>query len=113
MPLACPQIKKLSEELDVKIANINNFKITEEQAQHKLSCRLKENLQIQVEKWKANKNTNPTLAYMEIQLESLKQLKTDALKLATKLEWNSESFGISAVELDEVIIEISLVCTRK
>ena len=33
IPLACPEIKKLSEELDQKIANINNFKITEEQAQ--------------------------------------------------------------------------------
>ena len=108
VPLACPEIKKLSEELDQKIANINNFKITEEQAQQKLSSRLKENLQVQVGKWKENKNSNPTLAYMEVQIESLKQLKTEAFKLATKLEWTPESFGISSVELDELIIEISL-----
>ena len=45
---------------------------------------------------------------MEVQIESLKQLKTEAFKLATKLEWTPESFGISSVELDELIIEISL-----
>ena len=27
VPLACPEIKKLSEELDQKIANINQFKV--------------------------------------------------------------------------------------
>ena len=69
---------------------------------------MKENLQIQVRKWKENKKYNPTLAYMEVQIESLKQLKTEAFKLATKLKWTPESFGISSVELDELIIEISL-----
>ena len=52
VPLACPQIKKLSEDLDAKIASINSFKYTEEQAQQKISCRLKENLVNQVEKRK-------------------------------------------------------------
>ena len=57
----------MSEELDQKISNINSFKVTEEQAQQKLSSRLKQNLKIQVEKWNENKNSNPTIAYMEVQ----------------------------------------------
>ena len=52
--------------------------------------------------------SNPTISYMEVQLESLKQLKSEAFKLATKLEWTVDSFGISSIELDEIIIEISV-----
>ena len=51
--------------------------------------------------------SNPTISYMEVQLESLKQLKNEALKLATKIEWTADSFGISSVDLDDIIIEIS------
>ena len=69
---------------------------------------MKVNLQVQVGKWKENKSSKPSLAYMEVQVESLKQLKTEAFKLATKLEWTPESFGVSSVELDELIIEINL-----
>ena len=48
VPLACPDINRLSDELDSKIQSINSFKITEEMAQEKLSRRLKENFKIQV-----------------------------------------------------------------
>ena len=44
---------------------------------------------------------------MEVQLDSLKQLKNESLKLATKVEWTKSSFGISSVDLDDIIIEIS------
>ena len=44
---------------------------------------------------------------MEVQLESLKQLKNEALKLATKIEWTADSFDISPMDLDDIIIEIS------
>ena len=44
---------------------------------------------------------------MEVQLDSLKQLKNEALKLATKVECTKSSFGISSVDLDDIIIEIS------
>ena len=50
VPLACPEIKKMCEDLDQKISNINSFKTTEEQQQKKLSSRLKENFQTQCEK---------------------------------------------------------------
>ena len=33
VPLACPEIKKMCEDLDHKISNINSFKVTEEQQQ--------------------------------------------------------------------------------
>ena len=39
IPLACPLIKQLSDDLDAKIQNINNFKLTEEMQQEKLSNR--------------------------------------------------------------------------
>ena len=45
IPLACPLIKQLSDDLDAKIQNINNFKPTEEMQLEKLSNRLRENLQ--------------------------------------------------------------------
>ena len=98
----------MSEELDTKIASINSFKLTEEQAQEKLSARLRENLKTQVAKWKENKKSSPILAYMEVQVESLKQLKSEAFKLATKLEWTPETFGVSSAELDDLIIDINL-----
>ena len=55
-------------------------------AQEKLSRRLKENVKLQVAKWDENSKSNPSLAYMEVQVESFKQLKAEAFKLATKLE---------------------------
>ena len=45
---------------------------------------------------------------MEMQVESLKQLKAEAFKLATKLEWTVETFGISSAALDDLIININL-----
>ena len=62
VPLACPEIKKMCEELDQKISNINSFKVTEEQAQKKLSSRLKQNFKNQVKKWSTNKMSNPTIS---------------------------------------------------
>ena len=75
-------------------------------AQEKLSARLKANFKIQVAKWDENSKSNPSLAYMEVQVESLKQLKAEAFKLATKLEWTVDTFGISSAELDDLIIDI-------
>ena len=107
VPLACPQIKTMSEELDQKISNINTFQSTEEQQHRKLSSRLKENFETQCEKWRTNKVSNPSISYMEVQLDSLKQLKNEAMKLATKVEWTKSSFGISSADLDDIIIELS------
>merc|ERR1712055_763307 len=56
LPLSCPQIKAMSEDLDEKIAKINSFKATEEQIQKKLSSNLKENLKLQCDRWAANFN---------------------------------------------------------
>ena len=47
------------------------------------------------------KNGEPT------KLDSLKQLKNEAMKLATKVEWTENSFGISSADLDDIIIELS------
>ena len=69
---------------------------------------MRENFKIQVAKWKENSKTNPSLAYMEVQVESLKQLKAEAFKLATKLEWTVDTFGVSSNELDDLIIDINL-----
>ena len=82
--------------LDAKIQYINNFKPTEEMQLEKLSNRLRENLQTQVAKWISQKN--PTLSYLEVQCESLKQLKIEAFKLATKMEWAVHLFGITSAE---------------
>ena len=78
VPLACPQIKTMCEELDQKISNINTFQSTEEQQHRKLSSRLKENFETQCDKWRTNKISNPSIPYMEVQLDSLKQLKNEA-----------------------------------
>ena len=104
--MACPLIKQLSDDLYATIQDINNFKPTEEMQLEKLSNRLRENLQTQVAKWKSQKN--PTLSYLEVQCESLKQLKIEAFKLATKMEWTVHSFGITSAELDDILIEINL-----
>ena len=63
VPLACPEIKKMCEDLDQKISNINSFKTTEEQQHKKLSSRLKENFKTQCEKWRTNKISNPSISY--------------------------------------------------
>ena len=57
-------------------------------------------------KWKSQKN--PSLSYLEVQSESLKQLKIEAFKLATKIEWTVDSFGISSAELGDILIDINL-----
>ena len=85
----------MCEDLDEKIAKINSFKATEEQMQKKLSSNLRENLKTQCERWKTNKNSNPGISYMEVQLETLKQLKKEAVSLATRVDWTESSFGIS------------------
>ena len=107
VPLACPQIKNMCEDLVQKIANINSFKATEEQQHKKLSSNLKENLKIQCEKWKSNKISHPSISYMEVQLDTLKQLKNEAVKLATRVDWTESSFGVSSSDLDEIIIDLN------
>ena len=37
----------------------------------------------------------------------MKQLKNEAVKLATKVEWTESSFGISSADLDDIIIELN------
>merc|ERR1712082_214361 len=107
VPLACPQIKSMCEDLDQKIANINSFKATEEQQQKKLSSNLKENLKTQCERWKTNKISNPDISYMEVKLDTLKALKKEAVSLATRVDWTESSFGVSQLDLDQTIIDLS------
>ena len=97
----------MSEDLDEKIAKINSVKATEEQIQKKLSFNLKENLQLQCERWQTNKISSPTICYMEVQLETLKALKKEAISLATRVEWTESSFGISQLDLEQTIVELS------
>ena len=80
-------VKHLSELLDSKVSTINSFKYTEEHFQARFSSRLKENLENQVQKWNKNKDSPPSLAYLEVQIESFKQLKAEAMKISTKVEW--------------------------
>ena len=89
------------------IAKINAFKATEEQIQEKLSHNLKENLRMQVDRWNTSKISSPTISYMEVQLETLKSLKKEAISLATKVEWTVSSFGISQLDLESTIVELS------
>ena len=44
---------------------------------------------------------------MEVQLDTLKQLKNEAVKLATKVDWTESSFGVSQSDLDETIIDLN------
>ena len=44
---------------------------------------------------------------MEVQLESFKQLKAEAMKISTKVEWTPRTLGISPSDLDQIVIEIS------
>ena len=97
----------MSENLDETIAKINAFKATEEQIQEKLSHNLKENLRMQVDRWNTSKISSPTISYMEVQLETLKSLKKEAISLATKVEWTVSSFGISQLDLEQTIVELS------
>ena len=97
----------MSEDLDEKIAKISSFKATEEQIQKKLSFNLKENLKLQCERWQTNKISSPDISYMEVQLETLKALKKEAISLATRVEWTESSFGISQLELEQTIVELS------
>ena len=82
IPLSFSQLKKLSELLDSKITTINSFKEAEEHYQTRFSSRLKENLEIQVAKWNKQKDSSPSLAYLEVQLESFKHLKAEAMKIS-------------------------------
>ena len=86
LPLSCPQIKAMSENLDETISKINAFKATEQQIQEKLSHNIKENLRMQVDRWNTSKSSNPTISYMEVQLETFKSLKKEAISLSTKVE---------------------------
>ena len=44
---------------------------------------------------------------MEVQLDTLKQLKNEAVKLATRVDWTESSFGVSQSDLDETIIDLN------
>ena len=83
----------MSEDLDEKVAKISSFKATEDQIQKKLSCNLKENLKLQCDRWAANKTSSPhDISYLEVQLETLKALKKEALELSGHLlHWESLS----------------------
>ena len=98
----------MSEDLDEKIAKISSFKATEDQIQKKLSCNLKENLKLQCDRWAANKISSPhDISYLEVQLETLKSLKKEAISLSTRVEWTPSSLGISQLDLEQIIVEIS------
>ena len=98
----------MSEDLDEKIAKISSFKATEEQIQKKLSLHLKENLKLQCDRWQANKTSSPhDISYLEVQLETLKALKKEAISLSTRVEWTPSSLGISQLDLEQTIVEIS------
>ena len=108
LPLSCPQIKAMSEDLDDKVSKISAFKATEDQIQAKLSHNLKENLKLQLDRWASNKNTSPhDISYLEVQLETLKSLKKEAISLSTRVEWTPSSLGISQLDLEQIIVEIS------
>ena len=44
---------------------------------------------------------------MEVQLETFKSLKKEAISLASKVEWTVSSFGISQLDLESTIVELS------
>ena len=44
---------------------------------------------------------------MEVQLEMFKSLKKEAISLSTKVEWTVTSFGISQLDLESTIVELS------
>ena len=44
---------------------------------------------------------------MEVQLDTLKALKKEAVSLATRVDWTESSFGVSQLDLDETIIDLS------
>ena len=107
LPLSCPQIKALSETLDDTIKRISAFKATEQQINDKLSKNLKENITRQCEKWNTSKESAPSIPYLEVQLETFRALKKEAISLSTKIDWTANTLGISQIDLESVIVEIS------
>ena len=75
----------MCENLDETISKISAFKATEQQIQEKLSHNIKENLTRQVERWNTSKDSNPTIPYLEVQLETFKALKKEAISLSLSL----------------------------
>ena len=99
----------MSEDLDDKVSKISAFKATEDQIQAKLSHNLKENLKLQLDRWASNKTTSSDdISYLEVQLDTLKSLKREAISLGTKIDWTPSSLGISQLDLEQIIVEISL-----
>ena len=108
IPLSCPEIKAMSEELDAKVSSISAHKATDEVIQAKLAHNLKENLTCQLNRWEENKITSSEdIPFLEVQLESLKSLKREAISLSTKIDWTASSLGISQLDLEKIIIEVS------
>ena len=107
LPLSCPQIKAMCETLDDTIKQISAFKATEQQINDKLSQNLKENITRQVERWNTSKDSAPTIPYLEVQLETFRALKKEAISLSTKIDWTANTLGISQIDLESVIVEIS------
>ena len=62
---------------------------------------------MQCERWQTNKISSPDISYMEVQLDTLKALKKEAVSLATRVDWTESSFGVSQLDLDQTIIDLS------
>ena len=108
IPLSCPEIKAMSEELDAKVSAISAHKATEEVIQAKLAHNLKQNLTCQLNRWEENKiSSSGDIPFLEVHLESLKSLKREAITLSTKIDWTTASLGINQLDLEKVIIEVS------
>ena len=56
LPLSCPEIKAMSEDLDAKVSTISAFKATDDVIQAKLAHNLKENLKCQLKNGKRTRS---------------------------------------------------------
>ena len=89
------------------LSNKFQVKATEAQINDKLSKNLKENITKQYEKWTTSKESAPSIPYLEVQLETFRALKKEAISLSTKIDWTANTLGISQSDLESVLVEIS------
>ena len=76
--------------------------------QAKLAQNIKENLKCQLNRWEENKITSSEdISYLEVQLDTLKSLKREAISLSTKVDWTVSSLGVSQLDLEKIIVEVS------
>ena len=72
-----------------------------------MSKNLKENITTQYEKWTTSKEAAPSIPYLEVQLETFRALKKEAIALSTMIDWTAQTLGISQSDLENVLVEIS------